>query len=57
MLLLQLGNWGFIFNTKDTPMDKTHRIMVCPGLEKISYNDGTRYRSPKEVAAAEIMPI
>ncbi|KAF4490409.1 hypothetical protein FAGAP_10814 [Fusarium agapanthi] len=28
-------------------------IVVCPGLERLSQNDGTRYRSPKEVVALE----
>jgi uncharacterized membrane protein len=57
VLLSQPGDWRFIFNSKNTPMDRSRRIVVCPGLERLSHNDGTRYGSPKEVAAAETMPL
>ncbi|XEV06589.1 hypothetical protein FSHL1_011876 [Fusarium sambucinum] len=57
VLLSQPGDWRFIFNSKATPLDRTRRIVVCPGLERLSHNDGTRYGSPKEVTAVETMPL
>ncbi|QPC79643.1 hypothetical protein HYE68_010395 [Fusarium pseudograminearum] len=57
VLLSQPGDWGFIFDSKTTPKDRTRRIVVCPGLERLSHNNGTRYGSPKEVAAAETMSL
>lgn len=57
VLLSQPGDWGFVFSNKPTTMDRAHRIVVCPGLERLSHNDGTRYRSAKEVAAPETMPL
>ncbi|KAJ4135967.1 hypothetical protein NW768_003573 [Fusarium equiseti] len=57
VLLSQPGDWGFVFSNKPTVMDRVHMIVVCPGLERLSHNDGTRYRSAKEVAAPETMPL
>ncbi|KAM0301765.1 hypothetical protein ACHAPM_004915 [Fusarium culmorum] len=57
VLLSQPGDWGFIFEAKTTPKERTCRIVVCPGLERLSHNNGTRYGSPKEVAAAETMSL
>ncbi|VTO93161.1 unnamed protein product [Fusarium graminearum] len=57
VLLSQPGDWGFVFEAKTTPKERTRRIVVCPGLERLSHNNGTRYGSPKEVAAAETMSL
>ncbi|KAF5615220.1 hypothetical protein F52700_13514 [Fusarium sp. NRRL 52700] len=55
-VLSQPSDWGFIFSNS-TPLTKSRRIVVCPGLERLSQNDGTRYRSPKEVAAPETVSL
>lgn len=57
VLLSQPGDWGFVFSNKTTTLERAHMIVVCPGLERLSHNDGTRYRSAKEVAAPETMPL
>ncbi|RGP69845.1 hypothetical protein FLONG3_7671 [Fusarium longipes] len=46
VLLSQPGDWRFIFRTKTISMDKTRKIVVCPGLERLSSNDGTSIRPP-----------
>ncbi|SPJ75920.1 uncharacterized protein FTOL_05651 [Fusarium torulosum] len=56
VVLSQPSDWRFVFSNNNL-MDKSRRIVVCPGLEKLSHTDGTRYRSPKEVAAPETMPL
>ncbi|WZH46400.1 uncharacterized protein QYS62_007476 [Fusarium acuminatum] len=56
IVLSQPSDWGFVFSY-DSSMDKSHRIVVCPGLEKLSHTNGMRYRSPMEVAAPETMPL
>ncbi|KAF9767021.1 hypothetical protein IL306_000464 [Fusarium sp. DS 682] len=55
IVLSQPSDWGFVFS--NTSVAKGRRIVVCPGLERRSDNDGTRYRSPKEVVAPETMPL
>ncbi|KAF4437011.1 hypothetical protein FACUT_5917 [Fusarium acutatum] len=52
VVLSQPSDWGFVFSNS-TPITKSRRIVVCPGLERLSHTDGTRYRSPKEVVAPE----
>ncbi|KAM0337404.1 hypothetical protein ACHAPQ_003180 [Fusarium lateritium] len=56
VVLSQPSDWRFVFSNNNL-MDKSRKIVVCPGLEKYSHNDGTRYRSSKEVAAPETMPL
>ncbi|KAF4998036.1 hypothetical protein FDECE_11913 [Fusarium decemcellulare] len=48
VVLSQPSDWRFVFGSND---GNSRRIVVCPGLEKLSHNDGARYRSPKEVVA------
>ncbi|WAO87896.1 Hypothetical protein NCS54_00521900 [Fusarium falciforme] len=52
ILLSQPSDWRFVFSDK-----QSRRVVVCPGLEKLSHSDGTRYRSPREVVAVVTMPI
>ncbi|RSL62077.1 hypothetical protein CEP54_005881 [Fusarium duplospermum] len=52
ILLSQPSDWRFVFSDK-----QSRRVVVCPGLEKLSHSDGTRYRSPKEVVAVVTMPV
>ncbi|KAF5535975.1 hypothetical protein FMEXI_10564 [Fusarium mexicanum] len=56
VVLSQPSDWGFVFSNS-TPITKSRRIVVCPGLERLSQNDGTRYRSPKEVVAPETVSL
>ncbi|KAF4961624.1 hypothetical protein FSARC_10114 [Fusarium sarcochroum] len=56
VVLSQSSDWRFVFSNSSTST-KPRRIMVCPGLEKLSHHDGTRYGSPKEVVAPETMPL
>jgi len=56
IVLSQPSDWGFVFSN-DSSMDKSRRIVVCPGLEKLSHTDGTRYRLPMGVAAPETIPL
>lgn len=51
-LLSQPSDWRFVLGDK-----QSRRVVVCPGLEKLSHSDGTRYRSPREVAAVVTMPM
>ncbi|KAF4338889.1 hypothetical protein FBEOM_7220 [Fusarium beomiforme] len=55
-VLSQPSDWSFLFSNNPS-VTKGRRIVVCPGLERLSDNDGTRYRSPKEVVAPEMMPL
>lgn len=57
VLLSQPDDWNFVFSHKPATMDRTNRIVVCPGLERLSHNDGTRYKSAKEAAAPETIPL
>ncbi|KAJ4262722.1 hypothetical protein NW757_000976 [Fusarium falciforme] len=52
ILLSQPSDWRFVFSDK-----QSRRVVVCPGLEKLSHSDGTRYRSPREVVAVVTMPV
>lgn len=52
ILLSQPSDWRFVFGDK-----QSRRVVVCPGLEKLSHSDGTRYRSPREVVAVVTMPV
>ncbi|KAF4464879.1 hypothetical protein FALBO_8281 [Fusarium albosuccineum] len=54
VVLSQPSDWRFVFGNND---GNIRRIVVCPGLEKLSHNDGARYRSPKEVVAPVIDPL
>ncbi|KAG5792727.1 hypothetical protein H9Q69_008215 [Fusarium xylarioides] len=56
VVLSQPSDWGFVFSNS-TPVTKSRRIVACPGLERLSQNDGTRYRSPKEVVAPETVSL
>ncbi|KAH6955116.1 hypothetical protein DER45DRAFT_329865 [Fusarium avenaceum] len=56
IVLSQPSDWGFVFSN-DRSMDKSRRIVMCPGLEKLGHTDGTRYRLPMEVAAPETIPL
>lgn len=56
VVLSQPSDWGFVFSNS-TSITKSRRILVCPGLERLSQNDGTRYRSPKEIVAPETMSL
>ncbi|KAF5983840.1 hypothetical protein FBULB1_3608 [Fusarium bulbicola] len=56
VVLSQPSDWGFVFSNS-TPITKSRKIVVCPGLERLSQNDGTRYRSPKEVVAPETVSL
>ncbi|KAF5563320.1 hypothetical protein FPHYL_5282 [Fusarium phyllophilum] len=56
VVLSQPSDWGFVFSNS-TPVTKSRRTVVCPGLERLSQNDGTRYRSPKEVVAPETVSL
>ncbi|EEU45823.1 uncharacterized protein NECHADRAFT_25359, partial [Fusarium vanettenii 77-13-4] len=50
ILVSQPSDWRFVFSDK-----QSRRVVVCPGLEKLSHSDGTRYRSPREVVAVVTM--
>ncbi|KAJ4325551.1 hypothetical protein N0V84_003429 [Fusarium piperis] len=52
ILLSQPSDWRFVFSDK-----QSRRVVVCPGLEKLSHSDGTRYRTPREVSAVVTMPV
>ncbi|KAJ3529124.1 hypothetical protein NM208_g9898 [Fusarium decemcellulare] len=54
VVLSQPSDWRFVFGSND---GNSRRIVVCPGLEKLSHNDGARYRSPKEVVAPVSVPM
>jgi hypothetical protein len=56
VVLSQPSDWRFVFSNSNS-ITKSRRIVVCPGLERLSHNDGTRCRSPKEVVAPETMPL
>lgn len=56
VVLSQPSDLRFVFSNS-TPIAKSRRVVVCPGLERLSQNDGTRYRSPKEVAAPETVSL
>ncbi|KAH7126110.1 hypothetical protein EDB81DRAFT_663142 [Dactylonectria macrodidyma] len=48
VLLSQPSDWQFVFGT-DHPGSGRSSLVVCPGLEKLSHGDGTRYSSPRRV--------
>ncbi|PNP84462.1 hypothetical protein FNYG_02091 [Fusarium nygamai] len=56
VVLSQPSDLRFVFSNS-TPITKSRRIVVCPGLERLSQNDGTRYRSPKEVVVPETVSL
>ncbi|KAF4979511.1 hypothetical protein FZEAL_4279 [Fusarium zealandicum] len=53
----QPSDWGFIFSSSSSHNHHGPRIVVCPGLEKRSRNDGGRYSLPKEIVAADTMAL
>lgn len=56
VVLSQPSDLRFVFSNS-TPIAKSRRVVVCPGLERLSQNDGMRYRSPKEVVAPETVSL
>ncbi|KLO91451.1 uncharacterized protein FFB20_14967 [Fusarium fujikuroi] len=56
VVLSQPSDLGFVFSNSAS-ITKSCRIVVCPGLERLSQNDGTRYRSPKEIVAPETVSL